>query len=157
MDPIKMLKDDHRKVEKLFARYDELGERATTTKLEIVRKITAELRLHAEIEETIVYPLMRKKLENMDDDVLEAYEEHHLVKRTLDELEEMIPQDDMYDAKVCVLCEAIDHHVKEEEDELFPKLKKACDKDELQALGEKIQAAKKGDAIIQPERRREAA
>ncbi len=156
MDPIKMLKDDHRKVEELFERFEELGERATTTKQEIVRKLIEELSVHAEIEETLVYPLLRQKAEDMEDDVLEAYEEHHLVKRTLAELENMTPADEMFDAKVCVLCEAIEHHVEEEEDELLPKLKKVLDKDELADLGRRIEEAKAAKTS-DPQRRREAA
>lgn len=143
MDPIKMLKDDHRKVEKLFARFEKLGERATATQQEIVRKIDHELSLHAALEEVIVYPAMRESMEDMEDDVLEAYEEHHLVKRTLAELRNMTPEDEMFRAKVIVLSEAVEHHVEEEEGELFPKMKKALGKEKLQALGRKLQQAKR--------------
>jgi hemerythrin superfamily protein len=151
VDPIKMLKDDHRKVEKLFARFEKLGDKAKSTKQQIVMNLIKELRLHAEIEETIVYPALRQAKEDMEDDVLEAYEEHHLVKRTLSELESMTPDDDMFDAKVCVLCEAIEHHVEEEEDELLPALKKALDKEQLAEIGRQVKQAKS------PRRAREAA
>lgn len=143
MDPISMLKSDHRRVEKLFARFEKLGERASATKLSIVKKLIQELDLHAMIEEEVVYPTIRQWLPDMDDNVLEAYEEHHLVKRTLRELENMTPDDELFDAKVCVLGEAVQHHVEEEEDEILPAMKKALGKDEMRELMKRMQAVKK--------------
>lgn len=144
MDPIKMLKKDHRTVLALFRRFEKLGERAGATKQRIVTKLIAELDLHATIEETILYPAARQWIEDMEDDVLEAYEEHHVVKRTLRELESMRPEDEMFDAKVLVLGEAVEHHIEEEEENLLPQLKKALDREQLLELGKRLQQAKRG-------------
>jgi hemerythrin superfamily protein len=127
-DAIAALTADHRKVKALFkefARSKESGGRKDPArKSELVSQICNELKIHAEIEEEIFYPAVRKAIE--DSDLMdEALVEHAGAKDLIAQLEEMDVDDELYDARVTVLGEQIDHHVKEEESEMFPKAKKA--------------------------------
>src|SRR4051812_42421427 len=113
MDAIAVLKKDHRTVEELFARFESAGEKAYDTKGKLVDKIVVELSKHASIEEQYLYPAARKALgEGKGDIVLESLEEHHVVKWVLNELSNMEPQAERFDAKVTVLMENVRHHVK---------------------------------------------
>ncbi len=99
--------------------------------------------VHASIEEEIFYPAARRFIADAADDVLEALEEHHLVKLTLAELETMDPGHERYGAKVTVLIENVRHHVDEEEGELFPTIRKALDTAQLRKIGDELVAAKR--------------
>src|SRR6266542_2930787 len=138
MDAITLLKDDHRTVKELFRKFEKAGERAHKTKRTLVDKITEELSVHSAIEEQVFYPAVREAVETAEDVVLESLEEHHIVKWTLSELEKMDPEDERFDAKVTVLIESVRHHVKEEEQDLFPKVRKAVARTELRELGEEM-------------------
>ena len=148
MDALQLLKKDHRTVNALFKEFEALGDRAGKTKKKIVEKIIRELSVHAAIEEMVFYPAIRAtaakvEADEADDDVLEAIEEHHIVKWTLSELEKLEPEDERFEAKVTVLIESVRHHVKEEEEDLFKKVKQLFEPQELLALGEAMEAAKK--------------
>ena len=125
-DAIEQLTADHRKVEKLFKEYEQLvaAEGSYNEKEQLAATICAELTVHAQVEEEIFYPAARDILDE-EDLVDEAVVEHATAKDLIAQLADMSPDDDLYDAKVKVLCELIEHHVEEEEDEMFPKLKKA--------------------------------
>jgi len=123
-DAIALLKDDHKKVAALFAQYDKLGDRAHAAKLKLARKICSELKVHAQIEEEIFYPATREALPKQDDLLDEAQVEHDGAKDLIAQLDAMQPGDDLFDAKVTVLSEYIKHHVKEEHEEMFPKVRK---------------------------------
>jgi hemerythrin superfamily protein len=142
MDAIAMLKADHAEVEKLFKRFEKLGPRAIKTKGDVADKVIAALSKHAAIEEQVLYPTMRERLPDTDDLVLEALEEHHVAKWLLSELDGMTPDDERFDAKFTVLAENVRHHVKEEEGELFPKLREEFTKGQLDELGQALAAAK---------------
>jgi hemerythrin-like domain-containing protein len=142
MDAITLLKDDHSTVKDLFRRFESAGDDALKTKREIVDRIIEELSVHSAIEEQLFYPAVRSDVEEAEDDVLESLEEHHIVKWTLSELEGMDPQDERFDAKVTVLIESVRHHIDEEENELFPKVRKAVGRKELQELGKQMKEAK---------------
>lgn len=119
-DPLVALTEDHNKVKALFKQFEKLKEE----KVALVKRICTELKVHAEIEEEVFYPAVRAEIE--DEDLMdEALVEHAGAKELIAQLEEMEPGDDLYDAKVTVLGEQIEHHVKEEEGEMFPKAKKA--------------------------------
>lgn len=135
-DAITLLTDDHKKVKKLFKEFDKAAEAEDTAqKEELVEQICLELKVHTEIEEEIFYPAVRAAID--DDDMLnEAEVEHASAKDLIAQIQEMSASDPMYDAKVTVLGEYIDHHVKEEENEMFVKAKKA--KLDLNALGEQM-------------------
>jgi hemerythrin superfamily protein len=136
-DAIALLKEDHRTVEKLFKDFE--GAKGDGRKEKLARQICLELQIHTQIEEEIFYPAVEGKIE--EDLVKEAYVEHDAAKLLMAEIEAGSGQsDDYFDAKVQVLSEQIEHHVEEEEKELFPKVRKA-DMD-LDALGEQLAARK---------------
>jgi hemerythrin superfamily protein len=142
MDAITMLKDDHRSVEALFKRFEKAGDRAFSLKRSVVDKITAELSKHATIEEEWFYPATRATVPGVEDIALESIEEHHIVKWLLSELENRDPHDESFDAKVTVLIENVRHHVKEEESDYFPKVRRQLSRKELGELGQAMAAAK---------------
>ncbi|WP_307189097.1 hemerythrin domain-containing protein [Massilia putida] len=135
-DAIALLIADHREVADMFEQFDQLGDRATTSKEKLKDKICKALIAHTTIEEEIFYPAVREKIEEGEDMVDEAVVEHAAAKDLIKQLQEMAPDDELYDAKVKVLGEQIDHHVKEEEKEMFPKVKKSGL--DLLALGQEM-------------------
>ena len=140
-DAIALLTADHKSVKQLFNQFDALKESTDSDgqKADLVESICVALTIHAQIEEEIFYPAVRKAID--DDDLMdEADVEHDEVKALIAQLETMEPGDDHYDAKVTVLGEDIDHHVKEEEGEMFPKARKA-DIDGV-ALGKRMASRK---------------
>ena len=148
MDAIALLTEDHAKVKAMFDQYEELGDRAHATKQKLAIKICTELTKHATAEEEIFYPAVREASKDNEDLVDEATVEHASAKDLIAQIMSMDPSDDLFDAKVKVLGEQIEHHVEEEEGEMFPKARKAGL--DLAALGEEIQARK--DQIELPTR-----
>ena len=137
-DALALLKEDHREVEKLFKDYE--SAKGEGRKEKLARQICLELTIHTKIEEEIFYPACKDKVE--EDLLKEAYVEHDAAKLLIAEIEAGTGQsDDFFDAKVQVLGEQIDHHVKEEEGDLFPEVRKA-DID-LKGLGEQLAERKK--------------
>lgn len=139
IDATRLLSEDHRKVEDLFEKFEKA--KGLDQKQKIVHEICTELNIHTRIEEEIFYPALQGKIE--EDDLAEAYVEHDSAKLLVNELEEADPDEDFYDAKVLVLKEQIEHHVKEEEkqrDNMFAQARKA-DVD-LEELGAQLQARK---------------
>ena len=132
-DAIAMLTADHKRVKTLFSEFDKLKQKGSDEqKSAIVEQICNELKIHTELEEEIFYPAVRQAID--DSDLMdEAIVEHAGAKELITQLEEASPDDDLYDAKVTVLGEQIDHHVKEEEGDMFPKARKA--KLDTEALG----------------------
>ncbi len=137
-----MLKDDHRTVESLFKRFEKAGERAFSLKRKLVDGIIKELSRHAAIEEELFYPVTRATVPGVEDMVLESIEEHHIVKWVLSEVEHMDPHEESFDAKVTVLIENVRHHVKEEENDYFPKVRKELRRKALLELGDAMETAK---------------
>ena len=136
-DAIALLTADHREVSEMFEQFEQLGDRATTSKEKLKDKICKALIAHTTIEEEIFYPAVRAaNVEEGEDMVDEAIVEHAAAKDLIKQLQEMQPDDELYDAKVKVLGEQIEHHVKEEEKEMFPKAKKAGL--DLLALGQEM-------------------
>ncbi len=135
-DAISMLTADHREVSTMFKQYEELGDRAKASKKKLADQICTALTLHATIEEEIFYPALREKSKEAADLLDEALVEHAGAKDLIAQLQEMDPEDDLYDAKVKVLGEQIEHHVGEEEGEMFPMAKKAGL--DMVALGEEM-------------------
>ena len=137
-----MLRADHREVERLFKQFEKTGPKAHVTRRQIVDRIIGELSVHAAIEEQVFYPAVREAVPSSEDVVLESLEEHHIVKWTLNELEGMDPEHERFIAKATVLVESVRHHVEEEEDELFPKVREALTRKQLAELGEAMATAK---------------
>jgi hemerythrin-like domain-containing protein len=142
MDALTLLKADHEAVEAKFARFETLGPRALKSKAAIAADVIEALSGHAAIEEQVLYPAVRDRLADEEGQVLEALEEHHVVKWTLSELDGMSPDHERFDAKFTVLIENVRHHVKEEESELFPKVRQAFTRTELTELGAALMQAK---------------
>lgn len=142
MDAITLLKDDHKRVEKLFKRFEDAGPRAHVEKRQIVDRIIEELSVHAAIEEQLFYPVTRETVEEVHDIALESLEEHHVVKILLAELQHLDPADERFDAKVTVLIENVRHHVDEEEDDYFPEVRAALGRNALNELGDAMEAAR---------------
>jgi hemerythrin superfamily protein len=139
-DAIAMLTADHKEVKGMFEEYDGLGDRANASKKKLADKICTALTLHATVEEEIFYPALRAASKEAADLLDEAEVEHAGAKDLIAQIQEMDPEDDLYDAKVKVLGEQIDHHVGEEEGEMFPKAKKAGL--DMAALGAEMAARK---------------
>lgn len=125
-DAIELLKADHAEVRKLFKQYDKLAESegSDAERQALAEQLCAKLTVHAQVEEELVYPAARGVLDEADL-VDEATVEHASAKDLIAQIRAMQPGDDLYDAKVKVLGEYVEHHLKEEEGEMFPKLKKA--------------------------------
>jgi hemerythrin superfamily protein len=150
-DAIDLLTADHAAVDKLFKQFEKLTDADENGgKADCVAEICAALTVHATMEEEIFYPAVRKALD--EEDLLdEAEVEHEGIKRLVAELKDMSPDEDLYDAKVTVLGEYVKHHVREEEGEMFPAVKKA--KVDTAALGAELSARKEelqeqGEAAI---------
>jgi hemerythrin-like domain-containing protein len=142
MDALTLLKADHEAVETKFARFEALGPRALKSKAAVVADVIEALSVHAAIEEQVLYPAVRDRLADEEGQILEALEEHHVVKWTLSELDGMNPEHERFDAKITVLIENVRHHVKEEESELFPQVRRAFTRAELADLGDALAEAK---------------
>jgi hemerythrin superfamily protein len=135
-DAIAMLTAEHKEVKAMFEQYEGLGDRAMATKKKLADQICTALTLHAAIEEEIFYPAVRAASKAAADLLDEALVEHAGAKDLIAQLEDMDPEDELYDAKVKVLGEQVEHHIGEEEGEMFPKARKAGL--DLEALGQEM-------------------
>lgn len=142
MNAFTLLKEDHKKVAGILEKIDATTERGVKTREELFTQLKTELDIHTEIEETIFYPVLEKHEETRDI-TLEGIEEHRIVKELLAELDAMAKDDEVWTAKMTVLKESIEHHVEEEEGEMFPKARKALTEEEIETLGTRMEAAKK--------------
>ncbi|NBD14415.1 hemerythrin domain-containing protein [Corallococcus silvisoli] len=143
MDAIMLLKADHKTVEQLFRKFEKAGDHALAHKRRLVEQMVRELSVHAAIEEQVFYPAVRARAEALSQDVLRALEEHHVMKWVLSELDVLPPESERFDAKVHVLMESVRAHVTEEEQYLFPEVKKVFKPQELRQMGEALAQAKK--------------
>jgi hemerythrin-like domain-containing protein len=141
MNAFTLLKKDHEKVAGLLDKLEATTERALKTREELFTQLKSELDIHAEIEEKIFYPVLEKADETRDI-TLEAFEEHRLVKQLLGELEAGAKDDEQWTAKFTVLKENIEHHVEEEEGEMFKKARKVLSEEEIETLGTRMEKAK---------------
>jgi hemerythrin-like domain-containing protein len=141
MDAFALLKADHEKVAGILATIEDTTERATKGRAELFARLKEELDLHARIEEEIFNPALEESEETREI-TLEAYEEHRLVKQLLAELETQPKDTEEWTAKFTVLKENIEHHVEEEEGEMFKKARQALSEEEIETLGERLQEAK---------------
>ena len=137
-DAIVLLKNDHKEVRKLFREFQAAGEDATKKKGDLVSKIIELLTVHTYIENEVMYPRVRELLPDLEDDVLESYEEHHVADVLVMELAQLEPSDERFDAKTTVLIENVEHHMEEEEQEWFPKVRAGLGRNQLQDLGRQL-------------------
>jgi hemerythrin-like domain-containing protein len=147
MDAIQLLKADHDKVKKLLTELESTTERAIKTRTELFETIRTELTVHEVIEEEIFYPAL-KEHPKAKDIVLEGYEEHHVVDTLMGELEALPVDDETWGAKAKVMQENIEHHIEEEEGEMFAKARQVFDRAELVELGERM-AERKAKAMLE--------
>lgn len=142
MTVFELLKKDHEKVSAMFEQIGETTERAVKTREELFPRLKMELDVHAELEETILYPALEQYDETRDI-ALEGYEEHRLVKMLLSELEQMPVESEEWTAKFTVLKENVEHHVEEEEDEMFKKAEQVLSKEQIEEITTRIESQKK--------------
>lgn len=144
-DAIALAKSDHRTVEKLFSKYQGLSERAVKGAEDVIRRVVKELSIHAAVEEQVLYPALRRGLPDGGERADEALKEHQQVKDRLARIERMDVADDRaaLDTEMSALIKDVNHHVKEEEKELFPQMRKHFERKELQEMGDLMAAAKK--------------
>jgi hemerythrin-like domain-containing protein len=142
MDAITLLRQDHKTVEKLFKQFEKSEDKPQEGR-RIADQVIEELSVHASIEEDIFYPALRQEMPDAEEDVLEAYEEHHVAKWLLSELDGMPPSNERFRPKMMVLIESVRHHVEEEEQTLFPEVRKELKRKRLTELGDQMEAAKK--------------
>ena len=136
MDAVKLLESQHREVEKLFSRIE--SAKGTSEQQKLFDTIADKLAIHAAIEEHQFYPAVKAK--RTEDILLESLEEHVGIKRVIADLLRVSASDDTFHAKVKVLKEQVEHHVEEEETDLFPKVRKLLSKEQLEALGQEMTA-----------------
>ena len=136
---IELLSSDHRKVEGLFKQFEGMKEEEDDSRVAIAQRICSELTVHAQVEEEFFYPWLRENLEETEM-VAEADVEHATLKALIEQIQPVLAPDEAYDAKVKVLSEYVKHHVKEEEDEIFPEV--ASEEEELDELGQEMAARK---------------
>jgi hemerythrin-like domain-containing protein len=142
-DAIVLLKDDHQEIRKTFKAFQDAGEKAQVTKGKLVDKMIELLTVHTYIENEVMYPRVRELLPDLEDDVLESYEEHHVADVLVMELAVMKPDDERFVAKTTVLIENVTHHIEEEEEEWFPKVREGLSRTTLQEIGAEMLEAKK--------------
>src|SRR3954447_5488414 len=141
-DAIVLLKNDHKEIKKVFRDFENAGEDATKRKGQLVERIIELLTVHTYIENEVMYPEVRKLVPDLEDDILESYEEHHVADVLVMELVALSPDAERFDAKTTVLIENVLHHIEEEEEEWFPKVRAALGRKQLGALGEQLLVAK---------------
>ena len=140
LNALDLIKDDHERLKKMFKRAlqtDDAGARG-----DLLQQIRAELVAHERMEEDIFYPALRSASEKAKDIVLEGYEEHHVIDLILDEMFNVPEDTDQWTAKLNVLHENLEHHIEEEEGEMFKRARKAMSDETLQELGRKMRQAK---------------
>jgi hypothetical protein len=147
MDAITLLKTDHDKVKGLLTELEATTERGVKTRTELFERIKTELTVHEIIEEEIFYPEL-KSHPKAEDIVLEGFEEHHVVDLLMGELDALPVDDETWGAKALVMKENIEHHIEEEEGEMFRQARSVFETDELDDLGERM-AARKESAMAE--------
>ncbi|MGH6875858.1 MAG: hemerythrin domain-containing protein [Rhizomicrobium sp.] len=142
-DAIALLKAGHAAVKALFEKEGKLKKRDDERKASLFNQIKAALEVHAIIEEEIFYPAVKKaRSEHVKDEVREGYEEHKQIKGLLAQISSITPADETYDMKIKVLKEDVEHHVKDEEGEMFPDAKRFLGESRLIELGVHLEARK---------------
>ena len=141
MNALKLLKQDHDEVKSMLSDLESTTERAVKTRTDGLASLKAELEVHEAIEEEIFYPALKEHPKTKDL-ALEGYEEHHVVDMVMAEIEDVAPSDETWMAKFTVMKENLEHHIEEEEGEMFEQAERVFDDDELDDLGERMQARK---------------
>jgi hemerythrin-like domain-containing protein len=141
-DAIVLLKADHKEIRRIFREFQAAGDRAVKKKARLAERMIELLTVHTYIENEVMYPEVRALLPDLEDDVLESYEEHHVADVLCMELSAMDPGAERFDAKATVLIENVTHHIEEEEQDWFPKVRAGLGRRQLQELGVKLEEAR---------------
>jgi hemerythrin-like domain-containing protein len=150
-DPIEMLERDHRRLEALFKKGEATTTRGTRVRRELLDALTAALAVHERIEEKVLYPALKRHADAREI-VLEGYQEHHVADVLVRELHRMPPTDERWGAKLKVLKENIEHHIEEEEGDMFKTARSVLTRAQLDALGRQMEAMKADAAKTRPRR-----
>lgn len=142
-DAIVLLKADHKEVKALFRRFEKAGKGATKEKGQLVAKMIELLTVHTYLENELIYPEVRRIVPDLEDDILESYEEHHVADVLIMELTGLSPDHERFDAKTTVLIESVEHHIEEEEQEWFPRVRAGLGRKQLSEMGERMLEMKK--------------
>jgi hemerythrin-like domain-containing protein len=142
-DAIVLLREDHKEIRRLFRQFRAAGKNAEAEKRRVSAKIIEALTVHTYLENETMYPEVRRLLPDLEDDVLESYEEHHVADVLTMELAAMAPSEERFDAKMAVLIENVTHHMDEEEKEWFPKVRDGLGRNQLNELGQRMIEQKK--------------
>lgn len=142
-DAIVLLKKDHQEIRRVFTAFEKAGEKAYVEKGKLVDRIIELLTVHTYIENEVMYPRIRELLPELEDDVLESYEEHHVADVLVMELVGMKPDHERFAPKTTVLIENVRHHMEEEEEEWFPQVREGLGRKALQEIGAAMEAARK--------------
>ena len=138
-DAIAMLREDHVKVRRLLEKIENTSERAARTRKDLLAELGSEIRAHAKLEEEVFYPAFKEAVDKDKEELYhEAVEEHHVVEMLLPELEELEVTSEEWTAKATVLKELIEHHIEDEETEMFKEARKAMDHAELVELADQM-------------------
>ena len=137
-DAIVLLRNDHKEIRRLFTQFEKAGENAHAAKGKLVDRMIELLTQHTYIENEVMYPRVRALLPELEDDVLESYEEHHVADVLVVELASMKPDAERFTAKTTVLIENVTHHIDEEEQDWFPKVREALTRKQLQEIGARM-------------------
>ena len=141
-DAITLLKADHKEIRSLFRKFQGAGDRAVKTKARLVSQIIERLTVHTYLENEVMYPRVRSLLPELEDDVLESFEEHHVADVLTMELAAMPADAERFDAKTAVLIESVTHHIEEEEQDWFPKVRAGLGRKQLQEIGAELEQAR---------------
>jgi len=141
MDALQLLTEDHDHVKKMLEELDDTTERAIKTREQTFAELQSELEVHEAIEEEIFYPALKEHSKTRDI-ALEGYEEHHVVDTVIAEMGDVPVSDETWTAKFAVMKENLEHHIEEEEQDMFPKARKVFDQQELDQLGERMATRK---------------
>lgn len=142
MDVFNLLKKDHKEVKQLFKKIEKSTDSAVKQREKTFQQIVSELERHMAVEEQLVYPRL-KEIKSLKEMIGEGFEEHHVAQQLVKDIQATAPDDERWKAKVSVLKEIIEHHVQEEEKEIFPKAQKALGKEESKELGKLVEQEKK--------------
>ncbi|WP_151081512.1 hemerythrin domain-containing protein [Nocardioides cynanchi] len=142
-DAIVLLKDEHKQIRKVFRDFEKAGHDAFVVKGRLVDRMIELLTIHTYLENEVMYPRVRELLPDLEDDVLESYEEHHVADVLVMELSTMKPDAERFTAKTTVLIENVEHHMDEEEKEWFPKVREGLGRKQLQEIGAEMAERRK--------------
>jgi hemerythrin superfamily protein len=149
VDALKLLEEDHKLVKRLLAEGEDTTERAEKTRAELFARLKTELTRHEQMEEEVLYPAL-KEISKSRDIALEGYEEHHVVDEILSELEQTPPSDETWGAKWKVAKENLEHHIEEEETEMWQAARREFSEDELENMGNRMMEIKQASKELMP-------